>query len=462
MNIRQMNDTIVALATAPAIGAIGVIRLSGDDAIKICNKVFNGKNLEKQKTHTIHFGTIIDENEAVIDEVLASVFVSPKSYTKENVVEISCHGSPYIQQKIIEIFIKNGARMANPGEFTMRAFLNGQMDLSQAEAVADLIASDSSISHDLAMKQMRGGFSKKIAVLREELIKFASLIELELDFGEEDVEFANRKELKERITHIQSTIDQLVQSFKMGNVIKNGISTVIAGRPNAGKSTLLNALLNEDRAIVSEIAGTTRDTIEEKLIINGLQFRLIDTAGIREATDAIEAIGVSKTMEKIQSSAILVYVFDVIATPPETVKADISVLSREGLTIIAVANKMDLNPYTKQEWYVNEALPLENIVTTSAINEMNIAYLKEKLASVATYGNLIQDQSIVTNSRHYEALEGANQSLSAALNGMSQGVTSDFVAIDIRRSTYYLGLITGEISTDDLLDRIFRDFCIGK
>jgi tRNA modification GTPase len=344
----------------------------------------------------------------------------------------------------------------------MRAFLNGQMDLSQAEAVADLIASDSSISHDLAMKQMRGGFSKKIAVLREELIKFASLIELELDFGEEDVEFANRKELKERITHIQSTIDQLVQSFKMGNVIKNGISTVIAGRPNAGKSTLLNALLNEDRAIVSEIAGTTRDTIEEKLIINGLQFRLIDTAGIREATDAIEAIGVSKTMEKIQSSAILVYVFDVIATPPETVKADITELSREGLTIIAVANKMDLNPYTKQEWYVNEALPLENIVTTSAINEMNIAYLKEKLVSVATYGNLIQDQSIVTNSRHYEALEGANQSLSAALNGMSQGVTSDFVAIDIRRSTYYLGLITGEISTDDLLDRIFRDFCIGK
>ncbi len=458
----DMDDTIVALATAPAVGAIGVIRLSGKDAIHICNRVFKGRDLEAQASHTIHFGTIRGDSDEIIDEVLVSLFVAPKSYTKENVVEISCHGSPFIQQKIIELLLKKGARMANPGEFTMRAFLNGQMDLSQAEAVAELIASDSEVSHDLAMKQMRGGFSKKIAVLRETLIKFASLIELELDFGEEDVEFAERTELKQTISQIQKTINQLIGSFQLGNVIKNGISTVIAGRPNAGKSTLLNALLNEDRAIVSEIAGTTRDTIEEKLNIKGLQFRLIDTAGIREATDAIEILGVHKTMEKIESSTLLVYVFDVIKLKPEQVIEDIQTLRRPGLTIVGVANKMDLNPYTKPEWYVCEGLPLDHIVTTSAINEMNIEYLKEKLVEVATSGKLMQDQSIVTNSRHYEALLGANQSLEAALLGMEQGITTDFVAIDIRRATHYLGLITGAISSDDLLDRIFRDFCIGK
>lgn len=462
MNLRQIGDTIVALATAPAIGAIGVIRLSGTESLNIISQIFLGKELKEQKTHTIHFGTIVDQDQNIIDEVLISLFIAPKSYTGEDVIEISCHGSPFIIQRIIELIIKHGARMANPGEFTMRAFLNGKLDLSQAEAVADLIASDSDIKHDLAIKQMRGGFSKNIQMLRDELIKFASLIELELDFGEEDVEFANRKELKERLNHILSTIEKLIHSFKMGNVIKNGISTVIAGRPNAGKSTLLNALLNEDRAIVSEIAGTTRDTIEEKLTINGLQFRLIDTAGIREATDAIEEIGVKKTMEKIQSSSILVYVFDVIATPPNEVIEEIEALSRENQTIVAVANKMDLNPYTKPEWYVNTNLPIENIVTTSAKNEMNIEYLKTKLVEVALNGNNLQDQSIVTNTRHYEALEGARESLRAALDGMNQGVTSDFVAIDIRRATHYLGLISGEISSDDLLDSIFRDFCIGK
>lgn len=462
MNLRQIGDTIVALATAPAIGAIGVIRLSGTESLNIISQIFLGKELKEQKTHTIHFGTIVDQDQNIIDEVLVSLFIAPKSYTGEDVIEISCHGSPFIIQRIIELIIKHGARMANPGEFTMRAFLNGKLDLSQAEAVADLIASDSDIKHDLAIKQMRGGFSKNIQMLRDELIKFASLIELELDFGEEDVEFANRKELKERLNHILSTIEKLIHSFKMGNVIKNGISTVIAGRPNAGKSTLLNALLNEDRAIVSEIAGTTRDTIEEKLTINGLQFRLIDTAGIREATDAIEEIGVKKTMEKIQSSSILVYVFDVIATPPNEVIEEIEALSRENQTIVAVANKMDLNPYTKPEWYVNTNLPIENIVTTSAKNEMNIEYLKTKLVEVALNGNNLHDQSIVTNTRHYEALEGARESLRAALDGMNQGVTSDFVAIDIRRATHYLGLISGEISSDDLLDSIFRDFCIGK
>ena len=316
MSQHNLTDTIVALATPAGVGAIGVIRLSGTEAIEIVDKVFHGKTLADQATHTIHLGTIREEGH-IVDEVLVSIFKTPKSYTKENVAEISCHGSNYIIQKLIQVFIKNGARMANPGEFTLRAFLNGQMDLSQAEAVADLIASSSESSHAIAMQQMRGGFSEEIKKLRQELLNFASLIELELDFSEEDVEFANRDELKILVKKIQRLIHALIESFRLGNVIKNGINTVIAGRPNAGKSTLLNALLNEERAIVSEIAGTTRDTIEEILNIKGVEFRLIDTAGIREAQDTIEAVGVEKTFEKIDQSALLIYVFDVIKTQPE-------------------------------------------------------------------------------------------------------------------------------------------------
>ncbi len=457
----NLSDTIVALATPPGVGAIGVIRLSGKKAIAIVNAVFYGKKLEEVASHTIHFGTIRTEDR-IIDEVLVSVFKAPKSYTKENVIEVSCHGSNFIIQELIQVFIQQGARMAQAGEFTLRAFLNGQLDLSQAEAVADLIASNSESSHSLAMKQMRGGFSEEIKRLRDELIHFASLIELELDFGEEDVEFANRDDLKQLITKIKDLIQALLDSFRLGNALKNGVNTVIAGRPNAGKSTLLNALLNEERAIVSNIAGTTRDTIEEVLNIQGIQFRLIDTAGIREAQDQIEAIGVEKTMEKIQESSLLLYVFDVIDTSPEQVQEDLSKLKKENIHLLAIANKMDLNPYTKAEHYTGEYLDKEAFIPISARNKMNIEHLKNQLFHAVVENKVQLENTIVSNTRHFDALSKAHESLSQVLYGMETGVTSDFVAMDIRQTLHYLGEITGEISTDDLLDKIFSSFCIGK
>ena len=456
------NDTIVAIATPPGIGAIGVIRLSGKGAIFIANSVFRGKNLEEVESHTIHFGTIRDFDDKIIDEVLVSVFVAPRSYTREDVVEISCHGSPYIQQQILELLLRWGARMAQPGEFTMRAFLNGQMDLSQAEAVADLIAAQSEAEHKIAMQQMRGGFSNEIATLRQELVDFAALIELELDFSQEDVEFADRTKLIELVHKIQGLLRRLMDSFQLGNAIKNGVSTVIAGRPNAGKSTLLNALLNEERAIVSDIAGTTRDTIEEMLNIKGVQFRLVDTAGIREASDQIEAIGVEKTLEKIAASTLLIYVFDVIEMSPEEVTQDLRKLHQEGIHLTAVANKMDLNPYTKPTDYVSDILPEKNIVTTSAINKMNIEYLKEHLYQTVASGKVSTENTVVSNARHYDALQGAYASLDAVLAGFDAQIPSDLVAMDIRHALNYLGLITGEVGVDDLLDSIFTRFCIGK
>lgn len=470
----ELTDTIVALATPSGVGAIGVIRLSGPEAIKIANTVFHSKDLEKQHSHTVHFGTIRNDEGRILDEVLATLFVAPKSYTGENVVEISCHGSDYIIQELIQLFLQKGARLANPGEYTLRAFLNGQMDLSQAEAVADLIASSSQASHAIAMQQMRGGFSDEIQHLRQQLIDFASLIELELDFSEEDVEFANRGELKTLVEKIQTVIKALLQSFQLGNVIKNGVSTVIAGRPNAGKSTLLNALLNEERAIVSEIAGTTRDTIEESLNINGVQFRIIDTAGIREAEDTIEAIGVEKTLQKVQQSALLVYVFDVIQTQPEEVQADLQKLVHEDLHVMVVANKMDLNPYTKKEHYFSDSGQVTvgseqstsphdyTWIPTSALNKMNIEYLKEELYNAVISKKLNLESTIVANARHYEALQKSYESLDRVLEGMATGITSDFVAMDIRAALHHLGEITGEISTDDLLGNIFGKFCIGK
>lgn len=464
----NLKDTIVALATPAGIGAIGVIRLSGEDAFMIANDVFHGKDLTKQASHTIHFGTIRDDNNKIIDEVLISLFIAPKSYTGEHVVEVSCHGSNYIIQQLIQLFIKKGARLAQPGEFTLRAFLNGRMDLSQAEAVADLVAAESESAHKVALQQMRGGFSNEIKRLREELIHFASMIELELDFGEEDVEFANRDDLKQLIIKIQKLIHSLIQSFQLGNAIKNGVSTVIAGRPNAGKSTLLNALLNEERAIVSDIAGTTRDTIEEVLNIKGIQFRLIDTAGIREAQDQIEAIGVEKTMQKIQQSALLVYLFDVIKTPPEEVHKDLEKLVHPGIQLLVVANKMDLNPYTKAEHYIikdsaaHQHISTSNFIPVSAINQMNIEYLKEKLYEAALSGKTSLESTVVTNMRHYEALQKADDSLQAALQGLNSGITGDFLAMDIRRALAYLGEITGEVGVEDLLDNIFSKFCIGK
>lgn len=458
----DLQDTIVALATPPGVGAIGVIRLSGKAAIQIANSVFHGKDLTKQASHTIHLGTVRTDQQQIIDEVLMSLFVAPKSYTKENVVEVSCHGSSYIIQQLIELFIEKGARLAQPGEFTLRAFLNGQMDLSQAEAVADLIAANSSAAHSLAMQQMRGGFSNEIQKLRQELLDFASLIELELDFSEEDVEFADRSELKALVAKIQSLIKSLIDSFQLGNVIKKGVNTVIAGRPNAGKSTLLNALLQEERAIVSDIAGTTRDTIEEVLNIQGIEFRLIDTAGIRDAQDQIEAVGVQKTMEKVQQSAILVYVFDAMKLSPEEVLKDLQALQEPNQVILLIPNKMDLNPYLRPAEYASDLVPAKNIVTTSALNQQNIGYLKEKLYQTVITEQINLDNPIVSNTRHLAALQNAHQSLTEVLNSMEMGVTSDFVAMDIRRALYFLGEIVGEVSTDDLLGNIFSNFCIGK
>lgn len=459
----DLGDTIVALSTPQGVGAIGVIRLSGEQAIAICNKVFYGNNLLEQESHTIHFGTIRNGGQ-IIDEVLVSLFVAPSSYTGENTVEISCHGSPYILQRVMELLISQGARLAKPGEFTLRAFLNGRMDLSQAEAVADLIASESASAHEIAMQQMRGGFSSQIGLLRERLIHFASLIELELDFGEEDVEFANRNELTSLVTQIQQLIQQLLQSFALGNVLKNGISTVIAGRPNAGKSTLLNAILNEERAIVSNIAGTTRDTIEEIINIKGIQFRLIDTAGIRDAADQIEAIGVRKTLERIKKSAILVYVFDVIELSPQEVYQDIKKLSYAGLQVIAVANKMDLNPYTKPEKFENELVKGSRLITASAINKMNIEHLKNILYQTAISSDQAgSEATIVSNTRHVEALQKANAALTKVLEGIQLGISGDLLAFDIKESLYQLGSITGEVDVDnDILGNIFSNFCIGK
>lgn len=460
--MEKHSDTIVALATPPGVGALGVIRLSGPDAIRIADEIFVGKKLSKAASHSIHFGNI-QEADKIIDEVLAFVFKSPNSYTKEDTVEFSCHGSNYILQSVLRLCIQAGARSAEAGEFTLRAFLHGQMDLSQAEAVADLIASESAAAHSLAIDQLRGGISDRISQLRKELIHFASLIELELDFGEEDVEFANRSDLKNLILKIKQLLKDLIDSFQLGNAIKEGISTVIAGRPNAGKSTLLNALLEEDRAIVSDIAGTTRDTIEELLNIQGLQFRLIDTAGIRDAQDKIESIGIAKTMDKIASSSIIIYVMDVIEVKPDMLWADLEKIQTDGAKTFVVLNKMDLNPYTEAKDYAKQGLIAEDhIITASALNKMNIAYLKTALYDTVLKEEFNRSSVVVSNSRHYNALMKSDESLTAALQGMSDNVSSDFIAMDIRQSLHYLGLITGEISTDDLLENIFSKFCIGK
>jgi tRNA modification GTPase len=452
-------DTIVALATPSGSGAIAVIRLSGPDAIVIANNVFKGKNLLKQASHTIHFGNVMN-GDLILDEVLMSLFVAPRSYTRENVVEISCHASAYIIESIIKLLIKNGARAAKPGEFTLRAFLNGQMDLSQAEAVADLIASNSKASQQVAMQQLRGGFSSQLQTLREQLVQFASLIELELDFSEEDVEFANRGQLQQLVLDITKIVSRLIQSFELGNAIKMGVNTVIAGRPNAGKSTLLNALLNEERAIVSHIPGTTRDTIEEVLNINGINFRLIDTAGIREATDAIEQIGVQRTMEKISQSALLLYVFDASTLSADDLQKDMNDLSREGLPVVAVANKSDLVQTIDLKKFSTAGLP--GLITISAKEKQHIDELKQVIYNKTIQSKLSDDELMVTNIRHLEALQKTEQALIRVLDGMNTHVTSDFLAMDIKQALHYLGEITGSVTTDDLLENIFSKFCIGK
>jgi len=453
------NDTIVALATPNGIGAIGVIRLSGPDAIMIANSVFKGKDLTKQASHTIHFGSIMDGDMA-LDEALMSLFVAPRSYTRENVVEISCHGSNYIIESIIKLLVKKGARPAKAGEFTLRAFLNGQLDLSQAEAVADLIAANSKASQQVALNQLRGGFSNQLQGLRDQLVQFASLIELELDFAEEDVEFANRDQLKKLINEINKVLGNLIRSFELGNAIKQGVNTVIAGRPNAGKSTLLNALLNEERAIVSHIPGTTRDTIEEVLNINGINFRLIDTAGIREATDTIEQIGVQRTMEKISQSALLIYLFDANQITAEELKQDLQSLQTPGVNILVVANKVDLLDGTSKLSELRNTDEFK-FVEISAKEKLNINELKDSIYYAAIKNQTGGDETLITNVRHLEALQKTEAALTRVLDGM-ENVTSDFLSMDIKQALHYLGEITGTVTTDDLLENIFSKFCIGK
>ncbi len=449
------DETIVALATAQGISAIAVIRLSGKDSIELTQKIFTGKNLIQQPSHTIHFGTIHD-GERNIDEVLVSVFKAPNSFTKENSVEISCHGSPVIVKEIIKVLVKNGSRLATPGEFTKRAFINGRFDLAQAEAVADIISAETDNARQAALNQMRGGFSKEIQHLREELIHFASLIELELDFGEEDVEFAKRDDLKKLIYSIQSFLNSLIHSFDQGNVIKNGVPTVIAGKPNAGKSTLLNALLNEEKAIVSEIPGTTRDVIEDEMILGGISFRFMDTAGLRETTDVVESIGVERTHDRIKKASLVLYVFDLSLSLDEILKEEESI-KKLNVPVIKVGNKMDKANVTSLK-----ELEANDFVLISASQKQNIQKLKDKIISHFQIGEVKQGDVLVTNLRHYQSLRQTNDALNRVLSGMDSGITGDFLAMDIRQALHYLGEITGQVTTDDLLANIFSKFCIGK
>jgi len=453
-------DTIVALATPSGAGAIAIIRLSGSKAITIASEVFNARNkkeLSLQKSHTVHLGNIVD-SDRVIDEVLATIFKNPHSYTGEDVVEFSCHGSAYIQQEIVQLLLRKGARMATAGEFTLQAFLNGKMDLSQAEAVADLISSDSKASHQLAIQQMRGGFSSEIKILRKELLDFASLIELELDFAEEDVEFANREEFQKLIIKITTLLKKLLDSFATGNVLKNGIPVAIVGRPNSGKSTLLNALLNEERAIVSEIAGTTRDTIEDEITLGGIRFRFIDTAGLRETTDEIEKIGVARALEKLENSSIYMYMFDSADITLHKIKKDLQNFKTNSKQLI-VANKIDKASKEQLSLLQNSDL---DIVYISAKDKESLEELNKILLEKADIAALDTNQLIVTNSRHYDILQKALEEISSVQKGIDNNLSGDLLAIDLRQALYFLGEITGEVSNDELLGNIFANFCIGK
>lgn len=462
-------DTIVALATPSGAGAVAIIRISGNNSIAIANEVFQSvrnKDLTKQKTHTIHLGHIMD-GEKTLDQVLVSVFKNPNSYTGEDVVEISCHGSVFIQQQIIQLLLRKGCRMAQPGEFTLRSFLNGKMDLSQAEAVADLINSDNEASHQIAMQQMRGGFSNEIAKLREELLNFASLIELELDFAEEDVEFADRTQFKDLVNRIEFVLKRLIDSFAVGNVIKNGIPVAIVGEPNVGKSTLLNALLNEERAIVSDIAGTTRDTIEDELVIEGIGFRFIDTAGIRDTKDVVESIGIQKTFEKIEQAQVILYLFESLKFKVQGSEHIIEIQKIRNKypqkPLVVIINKVDL--LSEQELNTIKA-ELETLnlkpETISAKQKTGIEELKNTLLSFVNTGALRNNETIVTNTRHYDSLLKALEAIQKVRFGMESGLSSDLIAIDIKDALYYFGEITGQVSNDELLGNIFANFCIGK
>lgn len=452
----QLNDTITALATPPGQGALGIIRVSGTQTISIVNALFKGKDLTKVPSHTIHLGTIRDEQNEIVDEVLISIFLEPNSYTKEDVIEISSHGSSYILQKILNLIVTGGARLAKPGEFTQKAFLNGRFDLTQAEAVADLIASENASMQRTAMNQMRGGFSDEIKKLREELVHFASMIELELDFAEEDVAFADRQGLVDLINKIQTLIQSLIASFEYGNAIKNGIPTVIAGKPNAGKSTLLNALLNEEKAIVSDVAGTTRDFIEDQIYIDGITFRFIDTAGIRETEDKVESIGVQRTFEKMQEASLIIYLIDLMQDTVESVNEQLIELEKTEVPYLIVGNKED-----EAQPELIEAISIKNPILIAAKTKKHLEVLKTRLKSFVNETKSTND-TIITNTRHLQSLSKTDEALYRVLDGIQAQLSNDLVAQDIRSALFHLGEITGEVTTDDLLENIFSKFCIGK
>ncbi|MBA2248577.1 MAG: tRNA uridine-5-carboxymethylaminomethyl(34) synthesis GTPase MnmE [Chitinophagaceae bacterium] len=460
------DDTIVALATPPGVGAIGVIRLSGEKSIEITNKLFSSKDLLLQPSHTLHVGFLKKsdnkntQEEKLLDEVVVSIYKKPTSYTGENVIEISCHGSMYVQQQIIDAVIKEGARLAKPGEFTQRAFLNGKLDLTQAEAVGDLIASNTAASQKAALYNIRGGFSNILKELREKLIIFSSLIELELDFSEEDVEFADRSKFITLINEISSSINSLISSFALGNVIKNGVTVAIVGKPNAGKSTLLNTMLNEDRALVSEIAGTTRDTIEEVLNIKGILFRLIDTAGIREHTgDVIENMGITRSLEKMESADIIIYLFDVINTSTAELKIICDEFDLSKKKYILAGNKSDMLTHEAREKKFHDH---ERIIFISATQQTGIEILRDQLFSAVASDQLLSESAVITNARHYAALLQVKDSLDDVKNGITNNISSELLALEIRRCLQFIGEITGEITNEDRLDYIFSKFCIGK
>jgi tRNA modification GTPase len=471
------NDTIAALATPAGAGAIAVVRMSGPAAIALACEIFNPvseKDLSRQKSHTIHLGHIVSENRT-LDQVLVSLFRSPHSYTGEDVVEFSCHGSPYVQQQLLQLVLRKGARMAEAGDFTLRAFLNGKMDLSQAEAVADLIASENDASHKLAIRQMRGGFSNELKSLREELLNFASLMELELDFAEEDVEFADRSRFTELTDRIENVLKSLIDSFAVGNVLKNGIPIAIAGAPNVGKSTLLNSLLREEKAIVSEIAGTTRDSIEDEIAIGGIGFRFIDTAGIRDTSDVVEGMGIQRTYEKMEKAQVVLYMLDatLLAAGGSGFKAidkELHLLRNKfpGKELLLLANKTDLLTPAQQknlDTLVNELIEnasFAKAIALSAKSGEGVEALKSALLNLINTGALRNNETIVTNSRHYDALLKALEAIQQVRQGMEAGVSGDLLAVDIRQVLQHIGEITGEITTDDLLGNIFANFCIGK
>ncbi len=469
----NLKNTIVAVSTAQGAGAIAVIRLTGPESIDICDKVFKstkaGKKLINQKAHTIHFGSLMDDS-MELDEVLVSIFKAPHSFTGEDTVEVSCHGAPYIQQKVLELFIKNGAQLAAPGEFTQRAFLNGKMDLSQAEAVADLIASKSEAARRVALQQMKGGFSNELVHLRERLLNFISLVELELDFSEEDVEFADRKQLIALVVEVEQLLTKLISSFSLGNAIKNGIPVAIVGHTNAGKSTLLNTILQEDRAIVSDIHGTTRDAIEDTVNLKGITFRFIDTAGIRKTSDAIENIGISRTYSKIGSATIVILMLDINDPDPKIHEAirEVKEKMNPDQKLVVAINKIDLTDSSEiNARFSSEKFPelshQDAIVPLSAKKQIGVDQLLNELIETVNLKAVDNDEVIVTNARHYEALQRSHESITRVLEGLHSGISGDFLAQDIREVLHYLGQITGgEIHTDEVLGNIFKNFCIGK